>query len=163
MSVVRRSGNTLKTKPEERFCVHFLSSLVPTPPAAASLAPASQVTRRGRIRISNTSDSTTHYLSKSLRSGNRIGSTSSIKDALELEWSTVSDGLQTLSISGVSCGSMALLRLTSSVPFSHRFQVMIRLGLNGTLIIHWRSTSEYLQLLSRVFLYPCPVFWVFAQ
>ncbi|KIO16408.1 hypothetical protein M407DRAFT_33945, partial [Tulasnella calospora MUT 4182] len=75
-------------------------NLVPSAPAAASFAPAPKVTRRGRIKISNSSSFATHYVSKNLASGNRVGSTSSIADALELEWSISSDGLQTLSIPG---------------------------------------------------------------
>lgn len=73
-------------------------SFVPTPPAASSLAPAPKVTRRGRMRISNSSGSAPQYLSKVLPSNNRVASTSSVADALELEWSTSSDGVQTLSI-----------------------------------------------------------------
>ncbi|KAG8925348.1 hypothetical protein FRC01_010319 [Tulasnella sp. 417] len=71
--------------------------LGPTPFAAVN-PPAPKVPRRGRIRISNSKNSIPHYLSKNLPSNNRISATSSIVDALELEWSTGSDGLQTLSI-----------------------------------------------------------------
>ncbi|KAG9023209.1 hypothetical protein FS837_005908, partial [Tulasnella sp. UAMH 9824] len=73
-------------------------NMVPTPPAAASPAPAAKPSRRGRIRVSNSSNSTHHYLSQCLSSSNRIGSTPSPSDALEVEWSTGSDGLQILSI-----------------------------------------------------------------
>ncbi|KAG9022830.1 hypothetical protein FS837_006126, partial [Tulasnella sp. UAMH 9824] len=73
-------------------------NLVPMPPAAASPAPAAKPSRRGRIRVSNSSSSIHHYLSKRLSPGNRIDSTPSPSDALEVEWSTGSDGLQTLSI-----------------------------------------------------------------
>ncbi|KIO19069.1 hypothetical protein M407DRAFT_31282 [Tulasnella calospora MUT 4182] len=75
-------------------------NLVPSAPTAASFVPAPKATLRGRIKISNSSSSTIHYLSKSLPSGKRVVSTSSIADALELEWSISSDGLQTLSIPG---------------------------------------------------------------
>ncbi|KIO17460.1 hypothetical protein M407DRAFT_32867 [Tulasnella calospora MUT 4182] len=75
-------------------------NLVPSAPAAASFAPAPKATRRGRIMISSSSNSTTHYLSKRLGSDNRVCPTSSIADALELEWSIAPDGLETLSIPG---------------------------------------------------------------
>ncbi|KIO28256.1 hypothetical protein M407DRAFT_22470 [Tulasnella calospora MUT 4182] len=75
-------------------------NLLPTPPAAASLALALKVTRRGRIRVSNSSCSTQHYMSKRLPSHNRICATRSLADALEVEWTTGSDGVQTLSIPG---------------------------------------------------------------
>lgn len=84
-----------------------LLSFVPTPPAASSLAPAPKVTRRGRMRISNSSGSAPQYLSKVLPSNNRVASTSSVADALELEWSTSSDGVQTLSIPRVSCDRLS--------------------------------------------------------
>lgn len=79
-----------------------LPSLVPSPPAAVSVAPAPKP-RRGRIKISSSRSSTTHYVSKSLPYNNRVSSTSSIAGALEFEWSISSDGLQTLSIPEVSC------------------------------------------------------------
>ncbi|KAG9021837.1 hypothetical protein FS837_006943, partial [Tulasnella sp. UAMH 9824] len=75
-------------------------NLVPTPPAAASLAPAPKVARRGRIRVSDGNSSTPHYLSKVLPSHNRLCTTDSLTDALELEWSPGSDDLSTLSIPG---------------------------------------------------------------
>ncbi|KAG9046810.1 hypothetical protein FS837_003629 [Tulasnella sp. UAMH 9824] len=72
----------------------------PAPAAAVPPAPAPKATRRGRIRVSKTSSSEPHYFSKHLSSQNRIATTSSLADALQVEWSPDSDGLQTLSIPG---------------------------------------------------------------
>ncbi|KAG9024727.1 hypothetical protein FS837_005219 [Tulasnella sp. UAMH 9824] len=73
-------------------------NLVPTPAAAASAVSAPSATRRGRIRISNSSSSKHHYLSKLLPFDYRVESTASISEALELEWSASSSGSQTLYI-----------------------------------------------------------------
>ncbi|KAG8912131.1 hypothetical protein FRC01_005272, partial [Tulasnella sp. 417] len=75
-------------------------NLVPTPPAAASVVPPPNVTRRGRIRVSNGRTPIAHYLSKRLSPENRVTSTYSIADALQLDWNTSPDGVQTLSIPG---------------------------------------------------------------
>ncbi|KIO19059.1 hypothetical protein M407DRAFT_31272 [Tulasnella calospora MUT 4182] len=75
-------------------------NLVPGSQAAASFAPAPKATRRGRIKISSSRSTITHYLSKCLDSSNRVSSTTFIASALELELSISSDGLQTLSIPG---------------------------------------------------------------
>ncbi|KIO24617.1 hypothetical protein M407DRAFT_25957 [Tulasnella calospora MUT 4182] len=74
-------------------------NLVPTPASAASVGPAPSAIRRGRIRISNSTSSIHHYLSKNLIE-NRVITSSFLTDALELEWIPSSYGLQTLSIPG---------------------------------------------------------------
>ncbi|KAG9049008.1 hypothetical protein FS837_011482 [Tulasnella sp. UAMH 9824] len=74
-------------------------NLVPTP-AAAPHVPAPKVVRRGRIRVSSSTFQDRYYISKHLQRGGRVGITLSVADALELEWNTGSDGLQTLSIPG---------------------------------------------------------------
>ncbi|KAG8913044.1 hypothetical protein FRC01_004767 [Tulasnella sp. 417] len=87
-------------------------------PAGPPAAPAPKPARRGRIRVSNSNSSTQQYLSKRLPPNNRVSITTSLVDALEVEWSTGSDGLQTLSIPGgmiySGLGGMILPRSGSS-------------------------------------------------
>ncbi|KIO26909.1 hypothetical protein M407DRAFT_23848 [Tulasnella calospora MUT 4182] len=72
-----------------------LPNTIPSPAAAS----APNVTRRGRIRLSNSSSTTPHYISKKYSSNEkRISSTSSLADALEFEWNPGSGNQHMLSI-----------------------------------------------------------------
>lgn len=128
------SGAKVRTAHEERLGTQFrydFISLVPAPAAAAPPAPAPKATHRGRIRVSNSGNSTPLYWSKYLSPQNRIVATSSLADALQLEWSPDSDGLQTLSIPSVSSYRHFFLLPTPEFPPSHRYQGMIYLEQSG--------------------------------
>ncbi|KAG9043592.1 hypothetical protein FS837_009372 [Tulasnella sp. UAMH 9824] len=94
-------------------------NLIPTPPAAASFAPTPKVTHRGRIRVLSGRSSIVQYLSKVPDSDNRLHTTESSADALELEWSTGSDGLSILSIPGSQIPGYDLLGLKWELDSSY--------------------------------------------